>query len=73
MFIVTEYAALIYNGMYQALVMIEYQVINHLIFQPEHMLWILKRTVRMRRFFQALNYNLNLMIMSLKKKHIYTL
>ena len=58
---------LIYNGMYQALVMIEYQVINHLIFQPKHMLWILKRTVRMRRFFQALNYNLNLMIMSLKK------
>ena len=46
--------------------MIEYQVINPLIFQPKHMLWVLKRTVGMRRFFQASNYNLNLM--SLKKQ-----
>ena len=43
--------------------MIEYQVINRLIFQPKHMLWVLKRTVGMRRFFQASNLNL----MSLKK------
>ena len=37
--------------------MIEYQVINSLIFQPKHMLWVLKRTVRMRRYFHASNYN----------------
>ena len=28
--------------------MIEYQVINRLIFQLKHMLWILKRTIAMR-------------------------
>ena len=41
--------------------MIEYQVINRLIFQQKHLLWVLKRTVGMRQFFQASNYNLNLM------------
>ena len=28
-----------------------YQKINFLISQPKHMLWVLKRTVSMRRFF----------------------
>ena len=37
----------------RALVMIAYQVINGLISQPKHMLWVLKRTVAMRRFFKA--------------------
>ena len=41
--------------------MIEYQMINRLVIQPKQMLWVLKRTVGMRRFFQASNYNLNLM------------
>ena len=42
----------------RALVMITYQVINCLISQPKHMLWVLKRTVAMRRFFkhQSLGY-----------------
>ena len=35
----------------RALVMIVYQVINCLISQPKHMLWVLKRTVAMRPFF----------------------
>ena len=35
----------------RALVRIVYQVINCLISQPKHMLWVLKRTVAMRRFF----------------------
>ena len=35
----------------RALVMIEYQVIKCLISQPKHMLWVLKRTIAMRRFF----------------------
>ena len=35
----------------RALVMIAYQVINCLIFQPKHMLSVLKRTVAMGRFF----------------------
>ena len=35
----------------RAFVMIVYQVINCLISQPKHMLWVLKRTVTMRRFF----------------------
>ena len=34
-----------------ALVMIAYQAINCLISQPKHMLWVLKRTAAMRRFF----------------------
>ena len=55
----------------RALVLNEYQVINRLIFQPKHMLWILKKTVGMRRFFQASNYNLNLM--SLTKIQFYAL
>ena len=46
--------------------MIEYHVVTSHIFQPKHMLWVLKRTVGMRRFFQASNYKLN--PMSLKKK-----
>ena len=35
----------------RAIVMIAYQVINCLISQPKHMLWVLKRTLAMRRFF----------------------
>ena len=35
----------------RALVMIAYQVINCLISQPKHMLWVLKRTIELRRFF----------------------
>ena len=35
----------------RALVMIAYQEINCLISQSKHMLWVLKRTVSMRRFF----------------------
>ena len=38
-----------------------YKVINFLISQPKHMLWVLKRTVAMRRLFLAPNYRLNLM------------
>ena len=38
-----------------------YKVIKCLISQPKHMLWVLKRTVSMRRFFKAPNYRLNLM------------
>ena len=45
----------------RALVMSAYKVINCLISQPKHMLWVLKRTVAMRRFFYALSYRLNLM------------
>ena len=36
---------------FRALVMIVYQVINCLISRPKHMLWVLIRTVQMRRFF----------------------
>ena len=35
----------------RALIMIGYQVIKCLISQPKHKLWVLKRTVAMRRFF----------------------
>ena len=35
----------------RALVMTVYEVINCLISQPKHMLWVLKRTVAMRWFF----------------------
>ena len=35
----------------RALVLIAYQAINCLISQPKHILWVLKRTVAMRRFF----------------------
>ena len=35
----------------RALVMTAYQVIKCLISRPKHMLWVLKRTVAMRRFF----------------------
>ena len=55
----------------RALFKIEYQVIICLIFYSKHMLLVLKRTVGMRRFFQASNYNLNLM--SLKIKQFYAL
>ena len=37
------------------------KVINCLISTPKHMLWVLKRTVSMRRFFKAQNYSLNRM------------
>ena len=60
-FIINTYPELILYkpvGKYQftmacirALVMIAYQVIICLISQPKHMLWVLKRTVSMRRFF----------------------
>ena len=53
----------------RTLVIIEYQVIYRLTFQPKHMLWVLKRTVGMRRYFQASNYNLNLMSL----ENIYTI
>ena len=36
---------------FRALAMIMFRVINCLISQPKHMLWVLIRTVRMRRFF----------------------
>ena len=35
----------------RALAMIAYQVIYFLISQPKHILWVLKRSVTMRRFF----------------------
>ena len=35
----------------RALDMTAYQVNNCLISEPKHMLWVLKRTVTMRRFF----------------------
>ena len=55
------------NALVEVLVMIEYQVINRLIFQRKHiMLWVLKNVATVRRLFEASNYNLNLM--SLKKK-----
>ena len=34
---------------------------NFLIFQPKHMLWVLKRTVSMRRFFEHPKHMLKLM------------
>ena len=72
-FIIKTYKELILykpEGKYQftrtcigALVMIVFQVINCLISQPNHRLWVLKRTVTnsMRQFFWAQNYRLNLM------------
>ena len=47
----------------RALVMSAYKVINCLISQPKHMLWVHKRTVSMRRFFGAPNYRLNMICM----------
>ena len=56
----TYYELILYKpvGKYQftmacirALAMIVYQVINCLIPHPKHMLWVLIRTVAMRRFF----------------------
>ena len=44
----------------RALVMSAYKVINCLISQPKHMLWVLKRTIAIKRFL-APNYRLNLM------------
>ena len=38
---------------YRTLVKSAYQKNDFLIFQPKHMLWVLKRTVSMRRFFWA--------------------
>ena len=35
----------------RALVMSAYKVINCLISQPKYMLWVLKRTISMRRYF----------------------
>ena len=51
----------------RALVMFTYQVINCFISQPKHILWVLKRTVAMRRFFKAPKFRLNLII----KKNVY--
>ena len=45
----------------RAFVSIVYQVINFLISQPKHVLWVFKRSAAMRRFFKAPNYRLNLM------------
>ena len=45
----------------RALVKSAYKVINCLISQPKHMMWVLKRTVAIRRFFSAPNYRINLM------------
>ena len=39
------------HSRYRALVKSAYQKINFLISQPKHMLWVLKRTISMRRFF----------------------
>ena len=39
------------SAMGRPLVKSAYQKINFLISQPKHMLWVLKRTVSMRRFF----------------------
>ena len=36
---------------HRPLVKSAYQKINFLISQPKHMLWVLKRTISMRRFF----------------------
>ena len=38
-----------------------YQKFNFLISKPKHMLWVLKRTVSMRRFFWAPKHMLRLM------------
>ena len=40
-----------FSCLYRLLVKSAYQKINFLISQPNHMLWVLKRTVPMRRFF----------------------
>ena len=48
-----------------ALVMIEYQVINRLIFQPKHMLEVLKRTLGIRPLFKHQIINLNLICMKM--------
>ena len=45
----------------RALVKSAYKVITCPISQPKHMLWVLKRSVSMRRLFKAQNYSLNLM------------
>ena len=39
------------KGIFRPLVKSAYQKNNFLISQPKHMLWVLKRTVSMRRFF----------------------
>ena len=39
------------DQVYRPLVKSAYQKNNFLISQPKHMLWVLKRTVSMRRFF----------------------
>ena len=36
---------------FRPLVKSAYQTINFLISQPKHLLWVLKRTISMRRFF----------------------
>ena len=44
---------LVYMSLTRTLVQSAYQKINFLISQPKHMLWELKRTVSLRRFFWA--------------------
>ena len=51
--------------------MIDNQVVNRLIFQPKHMLSVLKRTIRIRRVFTHQIINLN--PMSLEKQYNFTL
>ena len=41
------------TSVFRTLVMSVYQKSNFLINQPKHMLWVLKRTISMRRFFWA--------------------
>ena len=43
----------------RALAMIAYQVINYIISQPKHSLWVLKRIITMRRFFWTPDYRLS--------------
>ena len=40
------------KGLTRSLVKSAYQKTNFLISQPKHMLWVLKRPVSMRRFFE---------------------
>ena len=45
-----------------------YQLLNFLISQPKHMLWVLKRTISVRRFFEHPKHALKLM-----SKKIFTI
>ena len=47
-----------------------YQIINFLISQPKHMLWVLKRTVSLRGK-HSVHQIAKLEILSMKSKHLY--